>query len=101
MGENTDECSMARCCRQLKHGRFLLPGNLYYENAVNGFLNEMFSRWKSSGASHEMTIVLFSRCFYNARDKSEFPPEMFECLQMDRDGRFYEDFYRVVVQVVF
>lgn len=36
-------------------------GDLYYEKAIGGFLKDMFDRWKVYGASHEMTIVLFSR----------------------------------------
>jgi len=77
---------------------FDMYGDLYFEKAVNGFLYEMFSKWQKTGASHETTIVLFSRTFYEARELSEFPPHMHECLQQDYRGRFYEDFYRVVVQ---
>jgi len=77
---------------------FDMYGDLYFEKAVNGFLYEMFSKWQKTGASHETTIVLFSRTFYNARELSEFPPHMHECLQQDYRGKFYEDFYRVVVQ---
>jgi len=78
---------------------FDMYGDLYFEKAVNGFLYEMFSKWQKTGASHEVTIVLFSRVFYEAEDLSEFPAHMKECLQTDyRRGRFYEDFYRVVVQ---
>lgn len=45
-----------------------------------------------------MTIVLFSRSFYEAVDINEFPKSMHECLQQDSKGRFYEDFYQVAVQ---
>ena len=41
---------------------------------------------------------MFSRVFYEAKDLCEFPVHMKECLLMDHRGRFYEDFYRVVVQ---
>jgi len=77
---------------------FDMYGDLYFEKAVNGFLYEMFTKWQNTGASHETTIVLFSRTFYDAKDLSEFPIHMHECLQQDYRGRFYEDFYRVVVQ---
>ena len=73
-------------------------GDLYFEKAVNGFLYEMFKKWQETGASHEVTIVLFSRTFYSAAEWREFPDYMRECLQQDYRGRFYEDFYRVVVQ---
>lgn len=60
----------------------------------------MFERWRVCGSTHEVTIVMFSRCFYDAKDKSEFPQRMLDCLQTSADdGSFYEDFYRVVVQV--
>ncbi len=71
-------------------------GDLYFDKAIS-FLKEMFNRWKEAGSSHEVTIVLFSRCFYDAEDSSEFPKEMQQCVQKSKDG-LYEDFYRVVVQ---
>ena len=77
---------------------FDLYGDLYFEKAVNGFLYEMFSKWQKTGASHEVTIVLFSRVYYEASDLAEFPDHMRDCLQQDYKGKFYEDFYRVVVQ---
>ena len=77
---------------------FDMYGDLYFEKAVNGFLYEMCSKWQKTGASHEVIIVFFSRTFYNARELSEFPQHMHEYLQQDYRGRFYEDFYRVVVQ---
>ncbi len=33
------------------------------------------------GSAHEVTIVLFSRTFYDAKHLSEFPPYMQDCLQ--------------------
>lgn len=77
---------------------FDIHGDLYFEKAVNGFLTELFAKWKKQGSNHEVTIVLFSRTFYEAKSLDEFPVEMRECLQMDYRGRFYEDFYRVAVQ---
>ena len=93
-------------------------GYLNYENAI-AFLTEMFSRWSEANSSHEVngslsllmwllthfftfdtkvTIVLFSRCFYDAESIEDFPAEMRACLVQGQWG-FYEDFYRVVVQV--
>ncbi|XP_043269598.1 GATOR complex protein Iml1 isoform X3 [Venturia canescens] len=77
---------------------FDIHGDLYFEKAVNGFLADLFQKWKKSGSNHEVTIVLFSRTFYNANSLEEFPNNMRECLQQDYRGRFYEDFYRVAVQ---
>ncbi|XP_076679614.1 GATOR complex protein Iml1 isoform X5 [Andrena cerasifolii] len=77
---------------------FDIHGDLYFEKAVNGFLADLFQKWKKNGSNHEVTIVLFSRTFYNASSLEEFPNHMRECLQHDYRRRFYEDFYRVVVQ---
>ncbi|XP_071633738.1 GATOR complex protein Iml1 isoform X7 [Temnothorax longispinosus] len=77
---------------------FDIHGDLYFEKAVNGFLADLFQKWKKNSSNHEVTIVLFSRTFYNATSLEEFPNHMRECLQHDYRGRFYEDFYRVAVQ---
>ncbi|XP_038215231.1 GATOR complex protein Iml1 isoform X4 [Zerene cesonia] len=77
---------------------FDIHGDLYFEKAVNGFLADLFAKWKKNGSNHEVTIVLFSRTFYKAKALEEFPQHMKECLQKDYRGRFYEDFYRVAVQ---
>ena len=60
----------------------IATGDLYFEKAVEGFLADMFEKWKRYGSSHEVTIVLFSRCFYDATDRSQFPEKMQDCLQV-------------------
>lgn len=75
---------------------FDIYGDLYFEKAVNGFLSDLFMKWKKNGSNHEVTIVLFSRTFYKANSLEEFPESMRECLQKDYKGRFYEDFYRFI-----
>ncbi|XP_055607436.1 GATOR complex protein Iml1 isoform X1 [Uranotaenia lowii] len=77
---------------------FDIYGDLYFEKAVNGFLADLYTKWKKLGSNHEVTIVMFSRTFYAAKSLEEFPLHMRECLQMDYKGRFYEDFYRVAIQ---
>jgi hypothetical protein len=77
---------------------FDIHGDLYFEKAVNGFLSDLFAKWKKIGSNHEVTIVLFSRTFYDAKSLDEFPAYMRDCLQQDYRGRFYEDFYRVAIQ---
>ncbi|XP_011300868.1 DEP domain-containing protein 5 isoform X8 [Fopius arisanus] len=77
---------------------FDIHGDLYFEKAVNGFLADLFQKWRKNGSNPEVTIVLFSRTFYNANTLEEFPNDMRKCLQQDYRGRFYEDFYRVAVQ---
>ncbi|KAI0221661.1 GATOR complex protein DEPDC5 [Lamellibrachia satsuma] len=73
-------------------------GDLYFEKAVNGFLIDLFREWKEKSCNHDVTITLFSRTFYSARSIEDFPMFMRDCIELDYLGRFYEDFYRVVVQ---
>ncbi|XP_053738521.1 GATOR complex protein DEPDC5 isoform X1 [Synchiropus splendidus] len=77
---------------------FDIYGDLYFEKAVNGFLSDLFAKWKDKNCSHEVTVVLFSRTFYNARTIEEFPENLRASIRPDHEGRFYEDFYRVVAQ---
>ena len=77
---------------------FDINGDLYFEKAVHGFLSDLFDKWQRFKCTHDVTIVLFSRTFYEASSIDEFPEEIRGCLQKDYKGRFYEDFYRVAVQ---
>uniref|UniRef100_A0A3Q2Y6N2 DEP domain containing 5, GATOR1 subcomplex subunit n=1 Tax=Hippocampus comes TaxID=109280 RepID=A0A3Q2Y6N2_HIPCM len=77
---------------------FDIYGDLYFEKAVNGFLSDLFGKWKDKNCSHEVTVVLFSRTFYSAKSKDEFPEHLRASVQQDHEGHFYEDFYRVVAQ---
>lgn len=69
-------------------------GDLYFEKSVKGFLTDLFDRWTVQGVNHDVTVVLFSRTFYDASDIHEFPCFMRSGLLRDYKGRFYEDFYR-------
>ncbi len=57
---------------------------------------------KNQTCSHDVTIALFSRVFYEAKSIDEFPTALAACvhnsLRQDHKGRFFEDFYRVVYQ---
>uniref|UniRef100_A0A8C3V610 GATOR1 complex protein DEPDC5 n=1 Tax=Catharus ustulatus TaxID=91951 RepID=A0A8C3V610_CATUS len=77
---------------------FDIYGDLYFEKAVNGFLADLFTKWKEKNCSHEVTVVLFSRTFYEAKSIDEFPETHRASIRQDHEGRFYEDFYKVVVQ---
>uniref|UniRef100_A0A7M4E978 GATOR1 complex protein DEPDC5 n=1 Tax=Crocodylus porosus TaxID=8502 RepID=A0A7M4E978_CROPO len=77
---------------------FDIYGDLYFEKAVNGFLSDLFTKWKEKNCSHEVTVVLFSRTFYDAKSIDEFPEIHRASIRQDHEGRFYEDFYKVVVQ---
>ncbi|KAJ1927189.1 vacuolar membrane-associated protein iml1 [Tieghemiomyces parasiticus] len=43
---------------------FLEDGTLYYERALQYFLNELFRRWQRERANHFVTLVLFARYLY-------------------------------------
>ncbi|ELT94063.1 hypothetical protein CAPTEDRAFT_139536 [Capitella teleta] len=73
-------------------------GDLYFEKTVDGYLVDLFNNWKKNNCNHDVTITMFSRSYYKAESIDEFPMNMRECVQQDYLGRFYEDFYRVVVQ---
>ncbi|XP_073685400.1 GATOR1 complex protein DEPDC5 [Garra rufa] len=77
---------------------FDIYGDLYFEKAVNGFLSDLFAKWKEKNCSHEVTVVLFSRTFYSAKSMEEFPELQRASIRQDHEGRYYEDFYRVVAQ---
>ncbi|KAM6984843.1 GATOR1 complex protein DEPDC5 [Aplochiton taeniatus] len=77
---------------------FDIYGDLYFEKAVSGFLSDLFAKWKEKNCSHEVTVVLFSRTFYSAKTIEEFPEILRGSIRQDHEGRFYEDFYRVVAQ---
>jgi len=55
-------------------------------------------RFKDFHLDYQVTIVLFSRVFYEADSLESFPEAMRSCLQQDYRGKFYEDFYRAAVQ---
>uniref|UniRef100_A0ABM5F1X1 GATOR1 complex protein DEPDC5 isoform X5 n=1 Tax=Pogona vitticeps TaxID=103695 RepID=A0ABM5F1X1_9SAUR len=77
---------------------FDIYGDLYFEKAVNSFLADLFIKWKEKNCSHEVTVVLFSRTFYEGKSLNDFPEAQRSSIQQDHEGRFYEDFYKVVVQ---
>ncbi|ORX53581.1 hypothetical protein DM01DRAFT_1383596 [Hesseltinella vesiculosa] len=66
-------------------------GELYFEKVVNHFLPQLFNRWKSEGTNHVVSIVLFTRVFYDDIDGFED-----EAIQQADDGRHYKDFYKVL-----
>ncbi|CAF3303438.1 unnamed protein product [Rotaria sp. Silwood2] len=73
-------------------------GDTYYEKAVDGFLADLFTRWKLMSCQHDVTMTLFSRVFYDAKSLEDFPQSLREDINKDYRGRFYEDFYRVIYQ---
>ncbi|ERE87878.1 DEP domain-containing protein 5-like isoform 2 [Cricetulus griseus] len=72
-------------------------GELWVKNekVMCGYISE---ETREKNCSHEVTVVLFSRTFYDAKSIDEFPEINRASIQQDHKGRFYEDFYKVVAQ---
>ncbi|VDM62204.1 unnamed protein product [Angiostrongylus costaricensis] len=71
-------------------------GDLYFEKCVKGFMSELFSKWYTNSTAHYVSIILCSR-FYLLGDIGK---DVEEQLGTSRDyrGRYYQDFYRLLVQ---
>ncbi|OQR82637.1 hypothetical protein ACHHYP_15711 [Achlya hypogyna] len=99
-------------------------GEMYFEKLVNRLVRGLVAKWQETSVSHSVTILMFSRSYY---DKEQFPADFDpaatafanECqsqgfgpgcaaahvasghgpsINVDCDGRYYEDFYKVIVQ---
>ena len=64
-------------------------GQLRIDLATSHFLPELFQRWASLNTNHICTIVLFARVYYNNPSQDR--------RLCDWNGRYYKDFYRVLV----
>jgi len=69
-------------------------GELFYEKALTGFFPTLFKKWTESNTNHTISIILFSRIFYNHIDEA---PENDNAILYDSLNRPYKDFYRVVI----
>ncbi|CAG8501790.1 8084_t:CDS:2 [Funneliformis mosseae] len=73
-------------------------GELYYEKAIDGFFTELFQRWKDLGTNHVVSIVLFTRIFYEYEDLVNDPElKDDETLKKNPEGKWYKDFYKVII----
>eukprot|EP01113_Clastostelium_recurvatum_P024750 TRINITY_DN2956_c0_g3_i1.p1 TRINITY_DN2956_c0_g3~~TRINITY_DN2956_c0_g3_i1.p1 ORF type:complete len:1621 (+),score=302.44 TRINITY_DN2956_c0_g3_i1:34-4896(+) len=70
---------------------FAEDGELYFEKLIQGFMRNLLERWKLLNANHSLTVLFFSRSYYNSHDAAP------EDAQQDSSGRRFRDFYRVVV----
>jgi hypothetical protein len=72
-------------------------GELFFEKAVNGFLPDLFQRWKEIGVNHVVSIVLFSRIFFKSQqdaNKERGSPLTHDGFKL---GEHFKDFYKVIV----
>ncbi|CAG8563664.1 5287_t:CDS:2 [Paraglomus occultum] len=68
-------------------------GEIYFEKTFDGFLPELFQRWKEFSTNHLVSIVLFSRVFYEGTE--DIVSE--GVASKDDQGRWYKDHYKVIV----
>lgn len=75
-------------------------GEIMFSKVINGFLPELFARWKQRNVKHLISIVLFTRMMY---EKPHTKQDDFDEAENSRPQEFamkntsHEDFYRVVV----
>ncbi|KAF9572963.1 vacuolar membrane-associated protein iml1 [Mortierella alpina] len=85
-------------------------GEIFFERVIFGFLPNLFARWRGkrdgkseleSPTNHVVSIVLFSRIFYQEEEEARFRIDGYPGgqtgLQRDDEGRYYQDFYKVVI----
>ncbi|CAB3401890.1 unnamed protein product [Caenorhabditis bovis] len=71
-------------------------GDVYVEKCMKGFMPELFERWKNNKCSHYVSIILCSR-FYVTNDIDDSTKYAMKG-SCDHRGRYYQDFYRLLVQ---
>ena len=60
-------------------------GDLHWEKVVSGFMLSIFEKWKSLNVRHSLSIVFFSRLYFDGTAPSDWCP--FEALNIDAEGR--------------
>ena len=73
--------------------------NLKFESFVNHFVPRVFREWDSVEATHCLSIVFFSRVYFDGITSPDaWPKEAQSNIQHDPfTGQFYRDHYKVVV----
>ena len=80
---------------------FAEDGELYHERFLR-FAKSVFERWKAKSVHHSLTVVFFSRTFYNVKPAGDVPmgdrTVDMRVLKRNYDGRYYIDAYKVVIE---
>lgn len=71
-------------------------GEIVFNKLINGFLPELFKRWRKINAHHLVNIVLFTRVVYE-QGTARIPTEREDIDGLEGAGKSYKDFFRVVV----
>ncbi|VDM39785.1 unnamed protein product [Toxocara canis] len=70
-------------------------GDLYFEKCVNGFFPELFEKWKEQHCAHYVSFIVCSRWYFKEGLMND---EMKEKVSKDHRGKYYQDFFRLIVQ---
>ncbi|KAL5478011.1 hypothetical protein EMCRGX_G024886 [Ephydatia muelleri] len=76
---------------------FDLSGNFYFDKAVEGFLKDLFQKWKDHSCSHEVTVMFFWRMYYSVSSRDQFPEYARRSIRQNKKGEYYQDFYKVIM----
>lgn len=72
-------------------------GDLYFEKCAKGLLPTLFKKWGEQSCAHYVSIIVFSRWYYKEELLDEgIRKKLSESI--DHRGRYYQDFYRLLVQ---
>ncbi|EWC48619.1 hypothetical protein DRE_01841 [Drechslerella stenobrocha 248] len=85
--------------REMWHFETEGKGDILFNKMINGFLPELFKRWKRLNAHHIVSIVLFTRIVYDGESKVGVMEAGDENAALTAFGKplQYRDFFRVVV----
>ncbi|KAL1922356.1 uncharacterized protein VTP21DRAFT_9895 [Calcarisporiella thermophila] len=70
-------------------------GELLFEKTLYGFLPQLFEKWRELNMNHIITIIMFTRVFYEEEDVQNF--QDLSALNRNEDGKWFKDFYKVIV----
>ncbi|KAG5518760.1 hypothetical protein PMAC_002731 [Pneumocystis sp. 'macacae'] len=75
-------------------------GELFFDKAVDGFLPELFKRWKNMCTRHSVTIILFTRIYYENIDSfSLSQSQKYHCSsKIQNITRNYKDYYETCLE---
>ncbi|CAJ0941511.1 unnamed protein product, partial [Mesorhabditis belari] len=71
-------------------------GHMLFETCTAGFLSALLQQWEHSNCSHYVSIIMCSRWFFDQSPSAEDIQR--ENLVPDQQGRYYQDFYKLLVQ---
>lgn len=72
-------------------------GDVYYEKGTQGFLPELFDRWKRLGTNHVVSVVLFARLIYRERPVAAAADDQDDVFFWHPAKAYCKDAYRVII----